>query len=160
MRQIELQVEEAIDRALSGIREARARVESLVIAVARAEEVARIEQLLLETGSGTQTDFLSAEADLLAIRADLVDGRHAEIAARVDLARVTGELKVHCERIASRCTLRLPRSLLRGKRARWKPYFFISVHFEDCFAMHRSHSLQLAAGSFNPAWLGRMFTTP
>jgi outer membrane protein TolC len=90
MRQIELQVEEAIDRALSGIREARARVESLVIAVARAEEVARIEQLLLETGSGTQTDFLSAEADLLAIRADLVDARHAEIAARVDLARVTG----------------------------------------------------------------------
>jgi len=59
MRQIKLQVEEDIDRALSVIREARARLESLVIAVARAEEVARIEQLLLETGSGTQTDFLT-----------------------------------------------------------------------------------------------------
>ena len=59
MRQIKLQVEEDIDRALSVIREARARLESLVIAVARAEEVARIEQLLLETGSGPQTDFLT-----------------------------------------------------------------------------------------------------
>jgi len=59
MRQIELQVEEDIDRALSGIREARARVESLVTAVARAQEVARIEQLFLETGSWTQTDFLT-----------------------------------------------------------------------------------------------------
>jgi len=33
-------------------------------------------------------------------------------------------------------------------RAKWKLCFFTSLHFEDCFAMHRSHSLQLAAGSF------------
>jgi hypothetical protein len=36
-----------------------------------------------------------------------------------------------------------PGSLLRGKRATWKACFFTSLHFED--------SLQLAAGSFNPA---------
>ncbi len=42
-------------------------------------------------------------------------------------------MKVHCERIS--------RSVLRGKRAKWKPCFFTSLHFED--------SLQLTAGSFN-----------
>ena len=50
----------------------------------------------------------------------------------MDLREEIDRLKVHCERI--------PRSLLRGKRARWKPCFFTSLHFED--------SLQLAAGNF------------
>src|SRR3990172_120704 len=48
-------------------------------------------------------------------------------------------LKVHCERI--------PRSLLRGMRAKWKLCFFTSLHFED--------SLQPAAGSFNTAGCAR-----
>jgi len=47
----------------------------------------------------------------------------------------TPRSKVHCERI--------PRSLLRGMRAKWKLCFFTSLHFED--------SLQLAAGSFKEA---------
>jgi outer membrane protein TolC len=49
---------------------------------------------LLDAGSGTQTDFLNAEADLLTAQANLVEARHAEIAARVELARVAGELSL------------------------------------------------------------------
>jgi outer membrane protein TolC len=54
--------------------------------------VARIEQLALAAGSSTQNDYLRAEAELLAARANLVEARHHEIAARVELARVTGVL--------------------------------------------------------------------
>ena len=55
-------------------------------------EVARIERLTLDVGSGTQTDYLDAEAKLLSARASLIEARHAEISARVELARITGEL--------------------------------------------------------------------
>jgi outer membrane protein TolC len=57
-------------------------------------EVARIEKLSLDVGSGTQTDYLSAEADLLAARANLVNARYREIVTRVDLARITGQLSL------------------------------------------------------------------
>jgi outer membrane protein len=87
-----LQLEQSVDRALGAAREARARVAALTTAVAQFDEVVRIRRLALETGSGTQTDYLDAETDLLRARASLVDARHAEIAARVELARVTGEL--------------------------------------------------------------------
>jgi outer membrane protein TolC len=90
----ELQVEQDADRAISQIEENRALVESLEFAVSRFEEVARIEKLLRETGSGTETDYLNAEADLLATRASLVEARHGEIAARVELARVIGQLNL------------------------------------------------------------------
>jgi outer membrane protein TolC len=89
-----LQVEQEVDHALSAVREARARVDSLEPAIARFRELARIERLLLDAGSGTQTDFLNAEADLLTAQANLVEARHAEIAARVELARVAGELNL------------------------------------------------------------------
>jgi outer membrane protein TolC len=69
-------------------------VDSLEPAIARFRELARIERLLLDAGSGTQTDFLNAEADLLTAQANLVEARHAEIAARVELARVAGELNL------------------------------------------------------------------
>ncbi len=94
LRLTEIQVEQDLDRAFSGIEEARARVESLETAVSRFEEVARIEKLLRETGSGTETDYLDAEADLLTTRASLVEARHGEIAARVELARVIGQLSL------------------------------------------------------------------
>ncbi len=94
LRLAELQVEQEIDHAFSAVQEAHARVESLETAVARSEEVARIQGLLLETGSGTETDYLNVEADLLEARADLVEARHAEIAARVELARVVGQLSL------------------------------------------------------------------
>ena len=92
VRLAELRVAGALDRAIAAVEEARARVEGLNTAVARSREVARIEQLRLETGTGTQTDYLGAEADLLAARAGLVEARHAELAARAELARVTGRL--------------------------------------------------------------------
>ncbi|MDO8667184.1 MAG: TolC family protein, partial [Gemmatimonadales bacterium] len=61
-------------------------------AVEQSEEVARIERLSLEVGSGTQTDYLDAEANLLRARASLIEARHAEISARIELARIAGEL--------------------------------------------------------------------
>jgi outer membrane protein len=92
VRAAALQLEQSVDRALGAAREARARVAALTTAVAQFDEVVRIRRLTLETGSGTQTDYLDAETDLLRARASLVDARHAEIAAHVELARVTGEL--------------------------------------------------------------------
>jgi outer membrane protein TolC len=56
------------------------------------EEVARTELLSLRSGAGTQTDYLRAEADLLRIRSALVEARNSEVAANIELARVTGEL--------------------------------------------------------------------
>jgi outer membrane protein TolC len=94
LRLAEIQVEQDVDRAFSGIEEARARVESLETAVARFEEVVRIEKLLRETGAGTETDYLDAEADLLTAAASLVEARHGEIAARAELARVIGQLNL------------------------------------------------------------------
>lgn len=92
LRLAQIQVEQDLDRAYSSVQEARARVESLETAVARFDEVVRIEKLLLETGTGTETDYLSAEADLLTAKANLVEARHGEIAARTELARVIGKL--------------------------------------------------------------------
>jgi len=71
---------------------ARASAAALQTAVDQSAEVERIRQLSLQVGSGTETDYLQAEADLLSNRASLVQARHAEMAARVDLARATGEL--------------------------------------------------------------------
>jgi len=81
-----------VDRSLAALREAHARVAALQTAVDQSAEVARIERLSLEVGAGTQTDYLTAEANLLSTRAGLIEARHAEISARVDLARITGEL--------------------------------------------------------------------
>ena len=41
---------------------------------------------------GTQTDYLDSEASLFGARAGLIEARHREIAARSELARVTGTL--------------------------------------------------------------------
>jgi outer membrane protein TolC len=92
LRLMEWQVQESVDRAMASYREGQARVPALSTAVEHLEEVARIEQLALATGTGVQTDYLSAEAELVRARAELVRARHAEIAARVALARATGQL--------------------------------------------------------------------
>jgi outer membrane protein len=91
-RLVETQVEQDLDRALNAILEARARVSSLAAAEESTAEVARIERLALDGGSGTQTDYLDSEASLFAARAGLIEARHREIAARAELARVTGTL--------------------------------------------------------------------
>lgn len=86
------QVADAVDQAILSYRSARARVDALEAAVAQSAEVARVERLALEAGSGVQTDFLLAEADLLEARASLAEARHAVLDAMVRLARATGRL--------------------------------------------------------------------
>lgn len=92
VRLVELSVEQDLDRVLNAILEARARVSSLAAAVESSAEVARIEKLAMDGGSGTQTDYLESEAGLFAARAGLIEARYREIAARAELARVTGTL--------------------------------------------------------------------
>jgi outer membrane protein TolC len=86
---------DAVDRALSRVQEQSARVDALARAAEHLAEVARIEQLALDAGRGIQTDYLRAEASLRRARAAVVQARHAEIAARVELARVVGDLSPH-----------------------------------------------------------------
>ena len=92
LRLTELQLRQEVDRAITVVAGAHARVRSLKSAVASLTEVARIERLALEAGSGTQIDYLNAEADLLVARANLVNAHYREIVARVELARITGQL--------------------------------------------------------------------
>jgi outer membrane protein TolC len=92
VRNVELQIRGEIDRALSALREAGARLAGLESAILQFTEVVRIEKLRLETGTGTQTDYLAAEADLLGARASLADVQYGEVVARVELARATGLL--------------------------------------------------------------------
>jgi outer membrane protein len=92
LRLARLRLTEDLDRALASREEARSRVQSLTTAAAEFGEVARIEKLRLDSEAGTQTDFLEAEAQLLGAEAQLVDARHAEIVARVEIARITGTL--------------------------------------------------------------------
>lgn len=92
LREAELDTEEAVDRAVNAALETEALVEALARAERHQSEVARIELLSLEAGAGTQTDYLRAEADLARARSLLVQARHAEIGAWVELARVVGEL--------------------------------------------------------------------
>ncbi len=92
LAQARLQLESGVDQALAAVEAAHARVVALERAVAQSEEVARIEKLSLDTGSGVQTDYLTAEAQLLGVRASLTEAHAAEAAARIELARVTGEL--------------------------------------------------------------------
>jgi outer membrane protein len=92
LRLIELEIEKGVDRALTVAVETRALVAALTESVQHQTEVARIEQLSLEAGAGTQTDYLRAEADLARARSVLVEAQHGEIAAWVELARVAGVL--------------------------------------------------------------------
>ncbi|MEJ2677633.1 MAG: TolC family protein [Gemmatimonadota bacterium] len=88
----ELGVQHDVDAALTSLVSAQARVRALTAGVAQFEEVTRIEHLSLETGAGVQTDYLTAEAELLQARASLAQARHAVIAAHVELAQAVGEL--------------------------------------------------------------------
>ncbi|HEX9579681.1 MAG TPA: TolC family protein, partial [Gemmatimonadales bacterium] len=91
-RLAELELLDALDGAVAGARAMRAGVAAVSRAVAHLAEVRRIEGLALEAGAGTQADFLRADADLRRSRATLIEARHGEILARVELLRLTGEL--------------------------------------------------------------------
>lgn len=80
------------DEATATFGSSVARVRALEAAVAQSAEVARITRLARDVGEGTQTDYLIAEANLFRARSSLVQARHAAIGARVELARVLGEL--------------------------------------------------------------------
>lgn len=92
LRLAELSLEDDVERAEASVSESRARREALEQAVAQAEEVTRIEALSLEAGAGVQTDYLQAQAELFQTRASLAQARHGEVLARIQLARVMGEL--------------------------------------------------------------------
>jgi outer membrane protein len=85
-------VDQEIDAAATAIVEADARVEALEAAVAQWEEVARIEALALEAGSGEQRDLLRAQAGLFEARAGLAVARQDASLARVRAARAEGVL--------------------------------------------------------------------
>ena len=88
----ERRIAESLDRAITALDAAHARVAALEAAVTQSEEVARIDQLALQEGAGVQSDYLTAEATLFRARAGLTEARAAEVMARVELARVTGAL--------------------------------------------------------------------
>ena len=91
-REVEKQIERGLDGALAEIQDAQSRVVSLQRAADSYAEVARIQKLLLESGTGTQTDFLDAQADLLSARAGLAEAKNTYILATLKLARSIGRL--------------------------------------------------------------------
>lgn len=89
---VELEVQADIDEARTAMTEADARGAALESAVEQWAEVARIEALALEAGSGVQSDLLRAEAGLFQARAGLATARAEAERARVSLARALGML--------------------------------------------------------------------
>lgn len=92
VRLAEFEAGRRVDAALAAVAEARAGAAALARAVERQEAVVRTERVALEIGAGVQTDFLAAQADLLAARAGLARSRHAEMAAHIEVARLLGML--------------------------------------------------------------------
>lgn len=89
---MELRIADAADRAISAAEAAHARVIALIDAARQQQEVVRIEKLSLDTGTGIQTDYLDAEAELFRYRASATQARAAEMQARAELARLAGTL--------------------------------------------------------------------
>jgi len=89
-----MQSADRLDHALTQVRALGARANATARAVDHLQEVVRIEHLSLESGAGTQTDFLQAEAQLRTAQSDLAEARYAHIGAMVDLARATGDLTI------------------------------------------------------------------
>jgi outer membrane protein len=83
---------EAADAAATAAVDAESRADALALAVTQWEEVARIEALALDAGSGVQRDLLLAQAGLFQARAGHARARYEAILARVRLARLEGVL--------------------------------------------------------------------
>lgn len=89
-----LDAEDALDRALGAVADAAARADAVESVVTHLTDVARIELLSLQSGAGTEVEYLRAEADVRRARAQLAEVRAAEINARVALANLTGDLSL------------------------------------------------------------------
>jgi len=87
-----LQVDQAVDAARTAVVEADARADALELGVEQWEEVARIEALALEAGSGVQADLLRAQAGLFQARAGHAQARYDAVLSRIRLARAQGTL--------------------------------------------------------------------
>jgi outer membrane protein TolC len=87
-----LQVAQAVDAAQTAVVEADARTEALELGVQQWEEVARIEALALDAGSGVQADLLRAQAGLFQARAGHAQARYDAVLSRIRLARAQGTL--------------------------------------------------------------------
>lgn len=88
----ELEVEGEVEEALTAVREALARAASLEAVVERAREVARVEQLRVQTGIGAETDYLNAEASLMEAQSTLIRARQNGLVAALRLRWVVGGL--------------------------------------------------------------------
>jgi cobalt-zinc-cadmium efflux system outer membrane protein len=89
-----IDAEDALDGAMGAVTESAARVDAVEAVVTHLADVARIELLALESGAGTEVEYLRAEADLRRARSQLAEVRAAEIKARVALANLTGDLSL------------------------------------------------------------------
>ncbi len=87
-----LQVDQETDEARSAIEAADARRDAFAVSVRQWEELARIERLSVEAGTGVQSDLLRAEAGLFQARAAYTNARYEAVLARVRLARTQGVL--------------------------------------------------------------------
>jgi len=87
-----LRVDQETDEATSAIEAADARREAFAVSITQWEELARIERLAVEAGTGVQSDLLRAEAGLFQARAAFTNARYEAVLARVRLARTQGIL--------------------------------------------------------------------
>jgi outer membrane protein len=92
LRAVEDRLGLELDRALAAREETTARAGALAVGVDHAVAVVRAERLRLDAGAGVEADYLDAEAELLALRAERIEAEHAALAAEVEVARLAGEL--------------------------------------------------------------------
>jgi outer membrane protein len=95
LARVELEVASGVDAAQTALTEALAQATALESAVEQWAEVARIEALAMEAGSGIQSDLLRAQAGLFQARAGLARAEAAAAQARVTLERARGTLEVN-----------------------------------------------------------------
>jgi outer membrane protein TolC len=92
LRLREIEAANLRESARAAALESAARADAFGASVRQWEEVARIEALALEEGTGVQSDYLEAEAALFAARAQHAGARYEEIVALLSLARTEGRL--------------------------------------------------------------------
>ena len=89
-RQLEQHIPREIAAVAGALETAAARRAALQQSAAAAAENLTLIEAQIALGEATQYDFLQAQANLLALRAGLVDATHAAAVARASLDRVTG----------------------------------------------------------------------